>query len=59
MKSVALSAGIGLAMYAMPASAHHSFAMFDANQTTTLEGTRSHNFLAVVAGLYAPAPDFA
>jgi len=39
MKSVALSACIALAMYAIPASAHHSFAMFDANQTTTLEGT--------------------
>jgi hypothetical protein len=39
MKTVALSAGVTLAMYAIPASAHHSFAMFDANQTTTLEGT--------------------
>ena len=36
MKSVALSACIALAMYAIPASAHHSFAMFDANRTTTL-----------------------
>ena len=39
MKTAALSAGVALAMYAIPASAHHSFAMFDANQTTTLEGT--------------------
>jgi hypothetical protein len=39
MKTVALSAGVALAMYAIPASAHHSFAMFDADQTTTLEGT--------------------
>jgi hypothetical protein len=39
MKTLALSAGVALAMYAIPASAHHSFAMFDANQTTTLEGT--------------------
>jgi hypothetical protein len=39
MKTLALSAGVALAMYAIPASAHHSFAMFDANHTTTLEGT--------------------
>jgi hypothetical protein len=31
-------AGIA-AMYAMPASPHHSFAMFDANKLVTLEGT--------------------
>ena len=54
----ALLAGGALAV-SSAAFAHHSFAMFDANQTTTLEGTRSHNFLAVVARLYAPAPDFA
>jgi hypothetical protein len=28
-----------VALSAMPAFAHHSFAMFDASQTTTLEGT--------------------
>jgi len=39
MKTAALSAGVALAMYAIPASAHHSFAMFDASQTATLEGT--------------------
>jgi uncharacterized protein DUF6152 len=32
-------AGIAAAMFALPALAHHSFAMFDANQTTALEGT--------------------
>jgi hypothetical protein len=38
MKFAAL-AGIAAAIYAIPAVAHHSFAMFDAGQTTTLEGT--------------------
>jgi Family of unknown function (DUF6152) len=38
MKSAAL-AGIAIAMFAFPAVAHHSFAMFDATQTTALEGT--------------------
>jgi hypothetical protein len=38
MKFAAL-AGIVVAMYAVPASAHHSFAMFDAEKTTNLEGT--------------------
>jgi hypothetical protein len=38
MKFAAL-AGIAAAIYAVPAVAHHSFAMFDAGQTTTLEGT--------------------
>jgi Family of unknown function (DUF6152) len=32
-------AGIAAAVYAIPAVAHHSFAMFDANATTNLEGT--------------------
>ena len=32
-------AGIAAAIYAIPAVAHHSFAMFDANQVTNLEGT--------------------
>ena len=31
--------GIAVAMYAVPALAHHSFAMFDANQKTTVAGT--------------------
>jgi len=40
MKFRALSlAGIALAMYAAPALAHHSFAMFDAEKKMTLEGT--------------------
>ena len=32
-------AGIAVAMYAIPAVAHHSFAMFDATKTVTLQGT--------------------
>jgi hypothetical protein len=32
-------AGMAVALFAVPAVAHHSFAMFDANQTTALEGT--------------------
>src|SRR5262249_28345380 len=32
-------AGIAVAMTAIPAIAHHSFAMFDAEKTKTLEGT--------------------
>jgi hypothetical protein len=32
-------AAIAVAMSAIPAFSHHSFAMFDANQTMTLEGT--------------------
>ena len=31
--------GIAVAMSAIPAIAHHSFAMFDAQKSTTLEGT--------------------
>ena len=38
LKSLGL-AGIAVAIYASPAFAHHSFAMFDANQTTALEGS--------------------
>jgi Family of unknown function (DUF6152) len=37
-KTVGL-AGIAAAMCAIPAAAHHSFAMFDASQLMTLEGT--------------------
>ena len=32
-------AGIAIAMYTIPAFAHHSFAMFDADKKMTLEGT--------------------
>ncbi len=41
MKARALAvAGIAtLAIYAIPAAAHHSFAMFDAEKTVTLEGS--------------------
>src|SRR5215475_2340209 len=39
MKFKALSlAGIAVAMFASPAFAHHSFAMFDAEKKMTLEG---------------------
>ena len=40
MKFKALGlAGIALAMCAVPALAHHSFAMFDSNKKITLKGT--------------------
>src|SRR2546427_6611116 len=39
MKFKALAAGIAIAMCAIPAVAHHSFAMFDATKTVTLQGT--------------------
>ena len=40
MKFKALGfAAAALAMYAIPAFAHHSFAMFDADKKVTLEGT--------------------
>jgi hypothetical protein len=40
MKFKALGlAGIAVAIFAIPALAHHSFAMFDANKQMTLEGT--------------------
>jgi hypothetical protein len=40
MKLKALGlAGIAVAIYTIPVIAHHSFAMFDASKTTTLQGT--------------------
>ena len=40
MKLKALGlAGIAIAMYSIPAVAHHSFAMFDADKKVTIEGT--------------------
>ena len=40
MKFKALGlAGVAIAMYSIPAFAHHSFAMFDAEKKATLEGT--------------------
>ena len=40
MKFKALGlAGLAVAVFAIPAVAHHSFAMFDANKQMTLEGT--------------------
>ena len=38
LKAVSLSA-LAVAAFATPAFAHHSFAMFDAEQTVTLQGT--------------------
>jgi len=39
MKFAALGLAGLAAMFAVPANAHHSFAMFDANKDVTLEGT--------------------
>ncbi len=41
MKTLALAALAGLASLALPAAAHHSFAMFDQRQVMTLQGTVS------------------
>jgi hypothetical protein len=32
-------AGVAATMFALPAAAHHSFAMFDHNKTSSMEGT--------------------
>jgi hypothetical protein len=32
-------AGIAMAIFALPAFAHHSYSMFDGTKTVTLEGT--------------------
>src|SRR5258706_766836 len=39
MKFATLTLACSAAIYVVPAVAHHSFAMFDANKTTTLQGT--------------------
>src|SRR5258705_4326936 len=39
MKFATLTLACSAAIYAFPAAAHHSFAMFDANKTITLQGT--------------------
>ncbi len=39
MKFKALAAGIAIGIVTSPAVAHHSFAMFDATKTMTLQGT--------------------
>jgi hypothetical protein len=39
LKAVAIAGIATLAASAIPAAAHHSFAMFDATKTTTLEGS--------------------
>jgi len=38
-KALSLAGVAGVAIHAVPAAAHHSFAMFDAGKTVTLEGT--------------------
>jgi len=37
-KELSLAGIAGVAIYAIPATAHHSFAMFDAGKTMTIEG---------------------
>jgi hypothetical protein len=39
LKALALAAAAATSLAGTPASAHHSFAMFDENKTMTLEGT--------------------
>ena len=39
IRALAVAAIATLAVYAIPAAAHHSFAMFDASKTVTLEGS--------------------
>jgi Family of unknown function (DUF6152) len=39
VRALAVAAIATLAIYAIPAAAHHSFAMFDAEKTVTLEGS--------------------
>jgi Family of unknown function (DUF6152) len=39
VRALAVAAIATLAIYAIPAVAHHSFAMFDAEKTVTLEGS--------------------
>ena len=59
-------AGIAAAMFALPALAHHSFAMFDANQTTALEGTvkefqwtNPHSWIMLTVAKEGQAQDWA
>jgi hypothetical protein len=39
IRALAVAGIAALAVYAIPAAAHHSFAMFDASKTVTLEGS--------------------
>ncbi len=39
IRAIAVAGIAAMAAYAIPATAHHSFAMFDASQTVTLEGS--------------------
>ena len=57
MKLKALGLGcVAVAMYAIPAFAHHSFAMFDAQKKMTLQGTvkefqwtNPHSWIVIMA----------
>ena len=66
MKFAALAGIAAAAVYAIPAVAHHSFAMFDAGQTTTLEGTvkefqwtNPHAWIMVTVNKQGQAQDWA
>jgi Family of unknown function (DUF6152) len=49
---------IAVALYAIPALAHHSFAMFDANKTMTLEGTvREFHWTNPHSWIFLTVPD--
>jgi hypothetical protein len=59
-------AGVAAAMVAVPALAHHSFAMFDATQTKALEGTvkefqwtNPHAWIILSVGKEGAAQDWA
>ena len=65
MKIQALAiAGVAIATFAMPAVAHHSFAMFDANKTVTLDGsvkefqwTNPHSWILIMVPNAAGTPE--
>ena len=51
-------AGLAGALFAVPASAHHSFAMFDAQKTLTLTGTvKEIEWINPHSWLYVMVPD--
>ena len=51
-------AGIAVALFAVPALAHHSFAMFDARKTDTLAGTvKEYEWINPHVWVHLTAPD--
>ena len=51
-------AGIAVALFAVPALAHHSFAMFDARKTDTLAGTvKEYEWINPHVWIHLTAPD--